>query len=256
MSSHNDHSGHDDHGHGNDGHGNNGQAFGRDQRRLLTEVFGREVFRAADMFYAVDLTALNNSNVSAAALLAYDADESTLTVAISADGLEAGQTHIQHIHGFAGANPADAMVPTLATDDPANGGDNDGFVELAEGATTYGPILLSLTDGMGNFPTATDGTEYFVQTYDLPTSATSSDLGLDITPDLMFREIVIHGQSVPDGAGAGTMGEVNGVGGYIAALPVAAGSIESLNSADGLAALAQFQGVLGSGGGYGGSYGC
>ncbi|MCI0755031.1 hypothetical protein [Teichococcus vastitatis] len=81
--------------------------------------------------FTTDFTALNNSGVDGQALLFLDARSQTLTVHIKAEGLEPGQVHVQHIHGF--DNDKDAKTPTLAQDD-----DRDGFVELAEGLDTSG----------------------------------------------------------------------------------------------------------------------
>ncbi|MCI0755791.1 hypothetical protein, partial [Teichococcus vastitatis] len=79
--------------------------------------------------FTTDFTALNNSGVDGQALLFLDARSQTLTMHIKAEGLEPGQVHVQHIHGF--DNDKDAKTPTLAQDD-----DRDGFVELAEGLDT------------------------------------------------------------------------------------------------------------------------
>ena len=70
----------------------------------------------------------------------------------------------------------------------------------------------------------------------------------DLMP-LTFREVVVHGRSIDAGVGAGTPNEVDGTGGYIAVLPVAAGEIEAVNTAavpepDATAAIALI-GVIG-----------
>ena len=65
-----------------------------------------------------------------------------------------------------------------------------------------------------------------------------------------FCEIVDHGRTVASGLGAGTPNEVNGTGGYLAVLPVAAGEIVAVDEAaavpepDEIATLALF-GVVG-----------
>ena len=60
--------------------------------------------------YVTEFTALNNSGVHAHALLFLDKEAQTLTVHIRAEGLEPGQVHAQHIHGF--ADDMDARTPT------------------------------------------------------------------------------------------------------------------------------------------------
>lgn len=221
----------------NDAPGNSavGQANGDAHREAaaLFRLTGDRDFLADDHFFTTQFTTLNGSGVTGEAIVGYDEDAHTITVAISASGLEPNMVHIQHIHGF--TDGTDARTPTLAQDD-----DRDGYVELAEGLDTYGPILLNLTadhtNGSGGdnghdhsgdltgFPTAPDGTIFFVETYQLPAGMLTTD------PMLALREIVIHGLTVPAGAGAGTPGEVDGTAGYKLVLPVASGELSALGS--------------------------
>lgn len=214
-------------------------------RALAFRLTGEDAFLQAERFAFADLDGLSGSGVEGAAILGLDEDTDTLTVAIQADGLEPGLPHPQHIHGF--MDGTDATSPTLAQDD-----DGDGFIELAEGQETYGPILLALTadpdngEGFNNgvaadgpaagFPVAPDGSVWFVESYQLP----QQDLGAD--PMLSLREIVLHGMTVPEGAGAGTPGEVDGSGGYKAVLPVASGEVEDSESVQD---MREFAGDLG-----------
>jgi len=198
----------------------------------LFQITGNKDFLAADQFYTTTFTTLNASGVTGEAIIGYDVDSGRITVAISASGLEANQVHIQHVHGF--PDGTDAQTPTAAFDV-----DGDGFVELAEGLPSYGEILLNLTTDHSNgsggdnghshgdvsgFPTAPDGTIWFIESYDLPAGSLTSD------PMLGLREIVIHGLSVPEGAGAGTSGEVDGTAGYKLVLPVASGELQRVDS--------------------------
>lgn len=212
------------------------------ERGLLFRLTGEDDFLKADQFYYTEFTALNGSGVTGGAILAFDDDTDTLTVAISAQGLEANQTHIQHIHGF--PDGKDAMTPTMALDT-----DKDGYIELAEGVPAYGPVLLNLSTNHDNssggdnghshegpalgFPTSPDGKIWFVESYQLPTG------GLGADPMLTLREVVIHGMSVPAGPGAGTMGEVDGTAGYKLVLPIASGEINAVGSAQDLRAFIQ-----------------
>jgi hypothetical protein len=192
-------------------------------QQAIYQILQEDRFADAERFYMADIGELNGSGAQAQAILTIDEDTNTLTVVISAKGVEAGLVHPQHIHGF--LDGRDANVPTSAVDV-----DQDGFIELAEGAETYGPVLLSLTSPPGGelsgFPTAPDGSYLFSQTYQLP----AGDLPAD--PMLWLREIVVHGMTVPDGVGNGTPGEVDGTNGYLPTLPIAAGEIEEISSAE------------------------
>jgi hypothetical protein len=211
------------------------------EANALFKATGVEAFLADDHFYTTTLTTLNHSGVTGEAIIGYDDRHNTITVAISASGLEPNMVHIQHVHGF--PDGTEAHTPTTAQDS-----DGDGFVELAEGQVRYGPILLNLTTDHSNgsggdnghdhggdltgFPTAPDGTIFFVETYQLP----AGDLGTD--PMVALRELVIHGLTTPEGAGAGTTGEVDGTAGYKLVLPVASGEFSNAGT------YAQFQQFL------------
>jgi len=181
---------------------------------------------AAPMTYVANLTPLNNSGVFANFILTLDGN--LLTVVEHATGLMPNMPHPQHIHGLLGANAPKTALPTSANDT-----DHDGYVEVAEGQTSYGPILIDLSSPPGgalaDFPTAPGGVIDFTHTYNL-TDTSIYDTGIvasDVFP-LNNREIVIHGLTVPVGAGAGTPGEVDGTGGYKAMLPVADGLIRAV----------------------------
>lgn len=154
--------------------------------------------------YRASLMPLNGSGAHGEATLVKTGQ--SVTVHITATGLEAGGPHLSHIHGLSDGNRAvDSKCPTSAQDT-----DGDGYVELAEGAATYGPILVDFMDIDPNH----DGVVDFTTTVQLPSSATP----------LNKRHIVIHGMSV-GAVGAGTPGEVNGQAGYKVVLPVLCGEI-------------------------------
>lgn len=183
----------------------------------------RADINAGDSVFTVDLLALNSTGISGTVTMIRKGD--MLTVAVAAAGLTPG-AHLGHIHGtFDGmGNPTDAVSPTILADT-----DGDGFVELAEGAPAYGPIILPFVDAMGNDPTAdADGNLLFYATYDLTDPDTfNGDFDADDLGDLNLREVVIHGAVVPDGSGAGTGGEIDGnTDGFVAILPAAVGEIE------------------------------
>lgn len=186
--------------------------------------------------FKADLMSLNNSGVSGTAFLELLNDDmgkpSSLKVRIEATGLEPGQLHPQHIHGrFSDSGAAiNSVVPPASADD-----DGDGFVEVLEGAPFYGPVILPLSSPPAEsaseqvFPTAPDGTISFVETYDLSNDSlffnplTGTDFTSEALFPLPFREIVLHGATVPGGVSENLPN-----GGYLATLPVAAGEIEAV----------------------------
>ena len=188
-----------------------------------------DTLQAGEIFRA-DLQALNNSGVGGYVELARQGDR--LTVRVQAEGLEANQTHIQHIHGRVGENgeARESNVPSEAFDT-----DRDGFVELAEGVPSYGPVLLNLSSpqgaGASGFPTAPNGRVDFEETYDLSSTA-GFGAGFDAADLLPFelREYVIHGLTVDGSKGAGTPGEVDGTTSYKLPLPVASAEFEAVGS--------------------------
>ena len=92
--------------------------------------------------YSVILRALNGSGVTGVATM--DLDGSALTVTVVASGLEANQTHMQHIHAIDHGN---STCPPPSAD--ANG---DGIVSFAEGLPFYGPVRLPLTVSGTTYP--------------------------------------------------------------------------------------------------------
>lgn len=183
---------------------------------------------AAPTYYHTTFTTLNDSGVTGTASLTLDTAASTLLVNIVATGLQANAPHPQHIHGTfdTSGNPSQAVTPTLAVDDPGNGGNGDGVIELLEGLAAYGPILLPLTSPPGGalsgFPTAPDGTINFTQLYNLADNSIYAT-GFDASSlfPLNFREIVLHGMNAPIDLTDGGVSYAAGT--YDPVLPIASG---------------------------------
>lgn len=175
--------------------------------------------------FTADLGSLNDSGVTGTASLWLDND--SLKVHIDASGLQPGMAHPQHIHGTfdSSGNTTDATSPTLSQD--TNG---DGYIELGEGAATYGSILVPLTSPPGgavsDFPTAPDGTIDFTQIYDLTDGGIyNKDFDENDLFPLDFREIVLHGMTAPVDINDNLLGQNYGEGDYDPVFPVASGEI-------------------------------
>lgn len=169
-------------------------------------------------------------NPLATGQVSYNHDTDILRIQIQGSGFEPGIPHVGHIHGnlvnpmTTGSGTLDSFTPTLAQD-----ADGDGFIELFEGLTRYGPILFDLE----NIDSNLDGVINYDMTFNLrdPSSPFGfinplnpamgryglTDLvGLDFA-SLDMRELVIHGLTVPFGVGidnpnqnAPTDEEING----------------------------------------------
>jgi hypothetical protein len=180
---------------------------------------------AAPITYTSTLSSLNGSGVTGTATLTLNGD--FLSVRIQASGLEPNVRHQMHIHGRTGSDgrPIANLPVTTAFD-----GDHDGFIEEMEAEEASGLDMVALTQPPGNvpngYPTAPGGIINFQETYNiLDPSIYLNGLSVDQLLPLEFRSIEIHGLTVAAGIGAGTPGEVNGTGGYLETLPVAAGLI-------------------------------
>ncbi|MDT0635928.1 MAG: hypothetical protein RJQ08_14600 [Salinisphaeraceae bacterium] len=167
--------------------------------------------------YRAQLTGLNNSSASGEAIVSREGDQ--LTVIIYAEGLETGQAHPQHIHGF--DDDRNATCPTLEQDD-----DGDNLVQVAEGRDTYGPIQLELMpfpvgqsnpdNEAGSTATPPRGDVTYVNTF---TIGPNGDVSEDAVTPFPSKHIVLHGMTV-DGA-------------YQATLPAACGQLVELPQPDG-----------------------
>lgn len=164
--------------------------------------------------YSGTLSPLNGSGVTGTFTIE-QRGQGQIRVHVVATGLEpTTNPHVAHIHGQPGS--VEAMCPTAAQDD-----DRDGFVELAEGQDTYGPIIVHFGDVDPNH----DGTVDYSMTFNLNQSSTfdaGKDKGALLPLDL--REIVIHGLTLEAGEGSGA-GEADGTAGYKTVLPVACGAV-------------------------------
>ena len=161
--------------------------------------------------YRAILDDINGSGASGTATLSLSGR--SLRVRIQATGLGTGGAHLGHVHGLTNDNgrATASRCPTAAQDT-----DGDGFLELLEGVPVYGPILID----MMNIDPDGDGNVDFTTTVQLSGNE-------DVIP-LNKRHVVVHGQTVPAGPGAGTAGEVDGTAGFKVILPNLCGSIRAV----------------------------
>ncbi|MGH2632669.1 MAG: hypothetical protein ACRDG3_04595, partial [Tepidiformaceae bacterium] len=151
----------------------------------------------------------------------------TLTAMVDADGLAPNMAHIMHIH-TGGACPA-----------PSADTNHDGYIDVLEGAPSYGLILVPLdsdlsTQAAGD-PPMSDANGHLHYMASVPLTALLADLHMpqadpsspivklkmDEALNLATREVVIHGvaQSLPS-----TVQSIAGAPGNVT-LPVACGAL-------------------------------
>lgn len=161
---------------------------------------------AKTKMYTADLSMLNESGVSGTAELTLTRNE--ITVKIQATGLEPNMLHPQHIHGFL-ENKRNSTCPSPSADT-----NEDGIIDLGEGAPFYGPIIQPIYVPIDDYPMAVNGEIDYERTFTLGETefeeegevATYSELR-----PLQNRAIVLHGMTVD--------------GEYNPFLPVACGQI-------------------------------
>jgi hypothetical protein len=212
--------------------------------------------------FAALLAPSNGSGALGLSLVQIDQANSSVTVNLWMTGLEPGQEHASHIHGFADDRPS--LLPNLRLD-----ADLDGFVEDSEGEPVVGPTILALTED-GTVSNATLGVDFpdadangrirLTQTYDFDTvDPTQAAIFAELTQRLAGREVQVHGLTLPATEGEGTPGEVDGTAGYKAGLPVANGillPVTDAAAAQDLVALGNsLEALLASTGGGGGTTG-
>lgn len=190
---------------------------------------GDDLLLAETQVFSGSFQAINNSGVSGTVRVSAEGD--LLHVQADVSGLETGQAHQLEIHGFiaSGDVPQDSTAITADLNS-----DGDGFIESSEAARAVGPVLVDL----GSSVAGADGSVHVDQTLSLGalSGLTLGDSAADLFP-LDFRTVEVHGLSVPGVAGLGTAdtvaagidspGEVDGSGGYKAALPVGSAALQA-----------------------------
>ncbi len=139
-----------------------------------------------DGMYYTEIGGLNESGVTGTATFELDGDQ--LHVSVNADGLAALEQHAQHIHGFNAEDMAALLQSQVAVcPTPDMDMNEDGFVDLPEGAPAYGPVLY----GLEPFPSADNAGEIAYQE--------TLTVDPEVLGDLSQRVIVLHGGEGADG---------------------------------------------------------
>lgn len=142
------------------------------------------------------LTELNDSGVTGHVNVLQKHGQ--VRVNLTGHGLEAGQVHAQHIHGFAGSDQ-EARCPTLDLDQ-----DGDGLISFSEGLPAYGPVAITL----GADEPAGDAVSYSRAFTETDAGEPVSELG-----ELSDYVVIVHGRTVG--------------GEYVPSLPVACAELNT-----------------------------
>ena len=151
--------------------------------------------------YEGTLTELNDSGASGTASITVSDDGETMTVSVDASDLDLDFVHAMHIHGIfdgdLGDDPADGSLAASACPDMSADANGDGVLTVAEGAPSYGGVLVSLTtegDTSGESALAVErfpaGTSIdYVRDIEIPNA---------LKDELSKVHIVVHGTDVDD----------------------------------------------------------
>ncbi len=139
--------------------------------------------------YEAQLWPLNDSGASGTVEITVSDDGETMTVGVSADGLNLDGPHAMHIHGIVdGENVASSVCPTAADD-----ADGDGIVDVLEGAPRYGGVQLSLTTEGDTSPESALAIERFPAGTSIDYERSGIPIPDALKPNLGKLHVVVHG---------------------------------------------------------------
>lgn len=145
---------------------------------LALAAFAAVPAQAHTTAHSERLTELNDSGVTGHVTVLQK--HGKVRVNLNAHGLEAGQVHLSHIHGFVGGKESQCPTPDADTDD-------NGLVSFREGLPFYGPAVITL--GMDEI----DGQTL---TYSRTFTRTNSGDPVGTLGALSDYVVVVHGMSV------------------------------------------------------------
>lgn len=139
--------------------------------------------------YTGDLGELNGSGATGSTTITVSDDGETMTVNLTASGLNLDGPHAMHIHGLVdGENVSASACPTMADD-----ADGDGVLTVAEGAPKYGGIQVSLTTEGDTSPDSGLAVERFPAGTSINYERSGIDIPDALKPNLGRLHVVVHG---------------------------------------------------------------
>jgi hypothetical protein len=139
--------------------------------------------------YGGSLSELNASGGSGEVYIEVSEDGETMTVDLTASGLNLDGPHAMHIHGIVEGDQVQASTcPTMADD-----ADGDGVLTVVEGAPKYGDIQVSLTTEGDTSPDSGLAVDRYPAGTSIDYSRSGIPIPENIRAGIAALHVVVHG---------------------------------------------------------------
>ncbi len=139
--------------------------------------------------YEGTLAELNGSGGSGSATVTIADDGETMTIDLSATGLNLDGPHAMHLHGIVeGDDVLASSCPTMADDT-----DGDGTLTVLEGAPKYGGVQVSLTTEGDTTPGSALAVDRFPAGTSIDYSRAEIPIPDALKPNVGMLHVVVHG---------------------------------------------------------------
>lgn len=139
--------------------------------------------------YSGTLSELNSSGGSGDVHIEVSEDGETMTVDLTASGLNLDGPHAMHIHGIVEGDQVQASTcPTMAED-----ADGDGVLTVVEGVPTYGDIQVSLTTEGDTSPDSGLAVERFPAGTSIDYGRSEIPIPENLRAGIAALHVVVHG---------------------------------------------------------------
>lgn len=156
---------------------------------LLTALGGTAEAVHEGAVYTADLGELNNSGATGQARIEVAEDGNTMTIVVTASGLNLNGPHAMHLHGIVNGEDVSASTcPTMADD-----ADGDGVLTVAEGGPKYGGVQLSLTTSGDTSAESALAVDRFPSGTTVSYSRAGIPIPDNLKPNLAKLHVVVHG---------------------------------------------------------------
>lgn len=157
--------------------------------------------------FTAELAQANDSGASATAELSLEGND--LTVMLDGDGFVDGFPHAMHLHGVPGGD--NVCGPLNPADDgfAEADADGDGFLSVAEGAPSYGPVTVALTTEGDTSPDSGLAVDRFTTSATLDYERTF-EVSDEVAANLSSLHIVTHATDLDGDGEIGAVQDADG----------------------------------------------